>query len=51
MVTIETCNSGPEVAVLHAKTTDEGWDPYRLVFLVLITLFFKHKMTGEVRYP
>ena len=24
---IETCNSGPKVAVLHAKTTDEGWDP------------------------
>ena len=25
--TIETCNSDPKVAVLHAKTTDEGWDP------------------------
>ena len=25
--TIETCNSGPKLAVLHAKTTDEGWDP------------------------
>ena len=25
---IETCNSGTKVAVLHAKTTDEGWDPY-----------------------
>ena len=24
---IETCNSGPKVAVLHAKATDEGWDP------------------------
>ena len=24
---IETCNSGPKVAVLHAKTTNEGWDP------------------------
>ena len=23
---IESCNSAPEVAVLHAKTTDEGWD-------------------------
>ena len=21
---IETCNSGPKVTVLHAKTTDEG---------------------------
>ena len=24
---IETCYSGPEVAVLHAKTTAVGWDP------------------------
>ena len=24
---IETCYSGPKVAVLHPKTTDEGWDP------------------------
>ena len=23
---IETCNSGPKVAVLHAKTKNEGWD-------------------------
>ena len=23
---IETCNCDPKVAVLHAKTTDEGWD-------------------------
>ena len=23
---IETCNSDPKVAALHAKTTDEGWD-------------------------
>ena len=23
----ETCNSGPKSAVLHEKTTDEGWDP------------------------
>ena len=23
---IETCNSGPKVAVLLAKTADEGWD-------------------------
>ena len=22
----ETCNSDPKVVVLHAKTTDEGWD-------------------------
>ena len=24
---LETCNSDPNVAVLRAKTTDEGWDP------------------------
>ena len=24
---IGTCNSGPKVAVLHAKTTGEVWDP------------------------
>ena len=24
---IEKCNSDPKVAVLHAKTIDEGWDP------------------------
>ena len=24
---IGTCYSGPKVAVLHPKTTDEGWDP------------------------
>ena len=24
---IETCNSDPKLAALHAKTTDEGWDP------------------------
>ena len=23
---IETCYSAPKVAVLHAKTTDKGWD-------------------------
>ena len=23
---IETCNSGPKVAVLHAKTPREDWD-------------------------
>ena len=27
LVPIETCNSGPKVAVLHSKTTNEGWDP------------------------
>ena len=24
---IQTCISDPKVAVFHAKTTDEGWDP------------------------
>ena len=24
---METCNSGPKVAVLIAKATNEGWDP------------------------
>ena len=24
---LETCYSCPKVAVLHAKNTDEGWDP------------------------
>ena len=35
---IETCNSDPKVAVLHEKTSNEGWDPWRLVILMLITL-------------
>ena len=24
---IETCNSDPKGTVLHAKPTDDGWDP------------------------
>ena len=44
---IETCISDPKGAVLHAKTTDEGWDPLRLVILVLIALFRLNKSTGE----
>ena len=36
---IETCYSGPEVAVLHAKTTGGVLDPQRLVILVLKSLF------------
>ena len=40
---IETCNSDPKVAVLHAKTTDESWDPTRLAILVLKSLFFDWK--------
>ena len=45
---IETCNSAPKVAVLHAKTTDEGWDPWRQVILVLITLYCMHKVGPKV---
>ena len=48
---IETCYSGPKAAVLHAKTRDEGWDPSKLVFLVLGTLFCKQKITGELWDP
>ena len=35
---IETCYSGPKVSVLHAKATDKGWEPLRLVILMLIML-------------
>ena len=45
---IETCYSGPEVAVLHAKATCGVLDPQKLVILVLKTLFCIHKTTGEV---
>ena len=48
---IETCNSGPKVPVLHAKTTDESWDKLRLVILNLSALFCMHKTTGEVWFP
>ena len=36
---LETCYSGPKDAVLHAKNTDEGWDPWRLAIQVLKSLF------------
>ena len=48
---IETINSGPKDAVFHAKTTNEGWDPYRQVILMLITLFCMHKTTDEIWVP
>ena len=48
---IETCYSGPKVAVLHAKTTDEGWAIRRLGILVLGTLFCMQKSTDEVWDP
>ena len=48
---IESCYFGPKVAVLHPKTTDEGWYPWRLVILMLGTPFCIHKMTGDVWDP
>ena len=48
---IDTCNSDPKVAVLHAKSTDKGWEPQRLVILMLISLFYMHKTTAEVWDP
>ena len=48
---METCNSGSKVPALQAKTTDEGWDPQRLVALMLGTLFYMLKITGEVWDP
>ena len=45
---IETCFSGPKVALLHPKTTHEGWDPWRLVILMLLTLHCRHKTAGEI---
>ena len=48
---LEICYSCPKVAVLNAKTTDKGWDPWRQVILVLITLYCMHKTTGDVWDP
>ena len=48
---LETCNSDPKVAVLHAKSTDKGWDPQRLVILLLITLSCMHKTIRQVWDP
>ena len=48
---IETCYSGPEVDVLHTKSTGEGWNQYRLFILVLSMLFCVLKATDEVRDP
>ena len=47
LLPIETCNSAPKVALLHAKTTDEGWEPEALATLMLITLFCMHKTIVE----
>ena len=48
---LETCISDSKVAVLHAKTTNEGWDQWRLVILMLIALFSMHKTVGKVWDP
>ena len=42
---IETCYSGPEVDVLHAKSIGAVLDPERLEILVLKSLFFLQKTT------
>ena len=47
----ETCYSGPNVALLHAQTTEKGWDTQTQVILVLITLYCMPKTTGEVWDP
>ena len=36
---METSDSDTNHAVLHAKTTEEGWVPYRLVILLQKSLF------------
>ena len=48
MGNIETCYSGPEVAVLHEKSTGGVLDQKKFIFLVLKLLFCMHKTTGEV---
>ena len=45
---IENCNSDSKVAVMHSKITNEGWDLWRPIILLLVTLFCMHKTTGEV---
>ena len=40
---VETINSGHIVAVVNAQTTDEGWDPWRLVILIQKSLFCMQK--------
>ena len=48
---IQSCRSGPKVTVLHAKSSSEVCDPQRLVNLVLKSLFFMHKTTGDCLNP
>ena len=49
--TIQTCRSGPKVAVLHAKTSSEVCYPERIVIQGLKSLFCIHKATGDGRNP
>ena len=44
---IETCYSGPEVAVLHGKSTGGVLDRQGLVILVVKPLYCMYKTTGE----
>ena len=44
---IQTCSSGPKVAVLHAKTSSEVCEPQRLLIPVLKLLFCMNKTTGD----
>ena len=48
---METSISGPNVAVLLAKATNDGWVPLSLVILMLIKLFCIHKTTDEGWVP
>ena len=45
---METSDSDANHSVLHANTTEEGCDPYRLVILMLSPLLYMHKTTGHV---
>ena len=49
--TLETCYSGPEFALLLAKTTGGILDQQALIILMLGTLFCMQKTTGEVWDP
>ena len=44
---IETSNSDAKHAVLHAQNHGEVWDTYRLVILVIKSLFWLHITTDE----
>ena len=51
MEPIETSDSDANHAVLHAKTTEEGWDLKRIVNLMLSPLLYMHKTTGHLWDP